>query len=316
MGGRHREIGTDPSARFQFRRLPIRFVVWSGFAQSGQVDFPSAEVEVNQGLELLLSQTVHVSDRTPHSNRETSLARSPSHEAHLVAPEAILACSRFWRRLFRAQHNHSHSLECNSRQAVQAQPSDPDRVVLISAGVQSFVLEMGPATGRPFCYPVQSQTSQVCLTSTGSDSLGSRHPESAMGESGCMRLSSSFSSQPSDLQGDGSGLSQNENCSRVAQHALVLRPGQSICSDSFQASTIKGSVDSAFQRAPSQEPQQSEPVCLVPRASAIKNKGSLTKWQQELRLLRDSQPEQFTNPSEPFLSNVVIRTKWTSGRPL
>ena len=95
-----------------------------------------------------------------------------------------------------------------------------------------------------------------------------------MGESGCLCISSSLSAQPSDLQGDGSGLSQNDsNCSRVAQHALVLGPGQSISSDPLPASTSNGSGDTAFQRPPSQEPQQSESACLVPRASAIQEQG-------------------------------------------
>ena len=45
---------------------------------------------------------------------------------------------------------HSRSLECDSGQIVQAQTSDTDRVVPISAGVQSLVLQMGPTTSRPF----------------------------------------------------------------------------------------------------------------------------------------------------------------------
>ena len=148
-----------------------------------------------------------------------------------------------------------------------------NQVVPFSAGVQSL-FELGPTTGRPVCNPVQSQTSQVCVTGTGSDSLGGRRPESVMGESGCLRVSSSLSAQPSDLQSDGSGLSQNDsNCSRVAQHALVLGPGQSISSDPLPASTSKGSGDTAFQWPPSQEPQQSESACLVPRASAIQEQG-------------------------------------------
>ena len=47
----------------------------------------------------------------------------------------------------------------------------------------------------------------------------------------------------------------------------------------------------------------------------FRNKGSLKKWQQELRLLTDSQLEPFTNHSGPFLSNGVSQTRWTSSRP-
>ena len=147
-------------------------------------------------------------------------------------------------------------------------------MVPISAGVQSLMFELGPTTGRPVCNPVQSQTFQICVTGTRSDSLGGRRPQSSMGESGWLRFSSSFSAQPSDLQVDGSGLSQNDSdCSRLAQHALVLGPAQSISSGPLPASTSKGSGDTAFQRLNSQEPQQSESACLAPRASAIQEQG-------------------------------------------
>ena len=50
--------------------------------------------------------------------------------------------------------------------------------------------------------------------------------------------------------------------------------------------------------------------------SPSSNKVSLRKWQHELRLLRDSQPEPCINQSGPFLLNGAIRMRWTSGRPL
>ena len=167
---------------------------------------------------------------------------------------------------------YSRSLECGTGQAVQKQSGDPDRVV----PVQSLVFELGPATVRHVCNSIQSQASQVCVTGARSDCLGDRRLESAMGESVCLRLPSSLSAQPSDLQGDGSGLSQNDpNCSMLAQHAVVLGPGRSISSDSLPTSASKGSVEKkgTFQRSHSQEPQPSESACLAPRASAIQEQG-------------------------------------------
>ena len=78
---------------------------------------------------------------------------------------------------------------------------------------------MGPTTARAFCNPVPPQTPQVCVTGTRSNSLGSRRLEPSLGESG-----SRYS-----VQSDGPRLSQDDtDCSRVAQHALVLGSGQSI----------------------------------------------------------------------------------------
>ena len=49
---------------------------------------------MDQEQKQLHSQTIHVPDRLAHCHRETSLVRSPSHEAHTVTPEATLACTR------------------------------------------------------------------------------------------------------------------------------------------------------------------------------------------------------------------------------
>ena len=93
LGSKHEEIGTDFSTGFQYRQLPVRPVDRSGLAHSGLVVYPEAEVKIHQGPELLHSQTVLVSDRSPHSDGKTSLVRPPSHEAHPVALEVTLACS-------------------------------------------------------------------------------------------------------------------------------------------------------------------------------------------------------------------------------
>ena len=180
-----------------------------------------------------------------------------------------------------------------------------------------FVLEMGPTTCRPVCNPVQPQPSQVCFTGTGSSSLGSGRHESVMGEFERLYLPSNLLAQPSNLTGDGSRLLQDDpDCSGMAQHALVLGPSHSVNSGFLQTSATKGSCATALQRGSTQESQQSKSACLAPRASVIQELDSLMKWQQELRLLREAQPEPFTNQSGPFLSDSANQTRWTSGRPL
>ena len=76
LGSKHEKIGTDSSTGFQFRWLPVRPVDRSGLAHSGPVVYPEAKVKIYQGPELLHSQTVHVSDRSPHSDGETSLLKA------------------------------------------------------------------------------------------------------------------------------------------------------------------------------------------------------------------------------------------------
>ena len=76
--------------------------------------------------------------------------------------------------------------------------------------------------------------------------------------------------------GEAPGLplqQNNSDCSRVAQHALVLGPGSNVKPDpTVSAQHTQPSV-LAIQPGPSQEPVESEPTCLAPRASAIKEQG-------------------------------------------
>ena len=163
---------------------------------------------------------------------------------------------------------HSRSLECDSGQAFQTQPSDSDRMVPISAGVHSLVFQVDPTSSGLVCNPVQSQTTMVCFTGTGSDSLGSRCLESTVGSIGGIRLSPRVSDPPSNLKVEGSGLSQNDpHCSRMAKHALVLGSSEPVGSDSLQATSDKRPGDSTLQRFT--ESQQSQSPCVAPRIAAI-----------------------------------------------
>ena len=168
----------------------------------------------------------------------------------------------------------SRSVKCDSRQALPAQSGNPDRVVTRSECVQSLVLEMGPTTSGSFCNPVQLQASQVCLTGSRPDCLGCGRPESTLAGSGCVSLPSCLPPQPSDLQSGGSGVSKDDShCSRVAQHGVVLGPGQSVSADSIQSSAAEGSGDSTVQRAPSPRSVKSESACMAPRTAFIPGKG-------------------------------------------
>ena len=76
--------------------------------------------------------------------------------------------------------------------------------------------------------------------------------------------------------GKVTGLPMQQNhtdCTRMAQHALVLGFSGNVQSDpTVSAQPTKPSV-STIQPGPTQEPVKSEPTCLAPRASAIKEQG-------------------------------------------
>ena len=169
---------------------------------------------------------------------------------------------------------HPRPFKCHSRQAIQAGSDHPNRMVPPSGSFPTTMQSMAPASNRPICHEVQPQVTSVCLPGTGLPgySSGCSHP--AMGRSGCIRL-------PTDRHigqsgGEATGLPVQEthsDCSRMAQHALVLGPSDHVQSDPSQPAQPAQSSNTAFQSDPSQKSDESKPPCLAPRASKIKEQG-------------------------------------------
>ena len=170
--------------------------------------------------------------------------------------------------------SHPQPAERDSRQAIQTWPDHSNRVVTSSSSVPSCMLKVAPATSGPVCHQVQQQTATVCVTGSRPPGLGSGCTQPLLGGPGPIRLPTGSHLGQSGGEAPGLPLQQNNSdCSRVAQHALVLGPGSNVKPDpTVSAQLTKPSV-SAIQPGPTQEPVESEPTCLAPRASAIKEQG-------------------------------------------
>ena len=170
--------------------------------------------------------------------------------------------------------SHPRPAERDSRQAIQTWPDYSNRVVTSSSSVPSCMLMVAPATSGPVCHQVQQQTATVCVTGSRPPGLGSGCTQPLLGGPGPIRLPTGSHLGQSGGEAPGLPLQQNNSdCSRVAEHALVLGPGSNVKPDrTVSAQHTQPSV-SAIQPGPTQEHVESEPTCLAPRASAIKEQG-------------------------------------------
>ena len=170
--------------------------------------------------------------------------------------------------------SHPRPAERDSRQAIQTWPDHSNRVVTSSRSVPSCMLQVAPAKSGSVCHQVQQQTATVCVTGTRPPGLGSGRTQPLLGGPGPICLSTSSHLGQSGGEVAGLPLQQNNSdCPRVAQHALVLGSSGNVQSNpTVPAQHTKLSI-SAIQPGPSQEPVKSEPTCLAPRASAIKEQG-------------------------------------------
>ena len=118
---------------------------------------------------------------------------------------------------------HSRPAEYGSRQAIQARPYHPDRVVSPSGGLPNNMQQVTPASNRPICHEVQQQVALVCVAGTRLPGHSSGCTKSAMGGCGCICLPTS--SHLGQNGGEVAGLPMQKNhsdCSGVTQHTLVL----------------------------------------------------------------------------------------------
>ena len=170
--------------------------------------------------------------------------------------------------------SHPRPAERDSRQAIQTWPDHSNRVVTSSRSIPSYMLPVAPASSGPVCHQVQQQTTSVCVTGTRSPGLGSGCTQPFLGRSGPICLSTSSHLGQSGGKVTGLPLQPvNPHCTGVAQHPLVLGSGDNVQSDSTVSAQHSQLGVSAIQPGPPQEPGKSEPTCLAPRASAIKEQG-------------------------------------------
>ena len=169
---------------------------------------------------------------------------------------------------------YSGSPERHSRQAVQTQSGDPNGMVPPPRGVCSNMPALAPPVCGPVCHPVQSQTSPVCIPGFRPISVGSGCLMSPLGGPGRLCFSTDGPSSSGGNETFGPRIpSSHPDSTRLAQHALVLGPGQHVSSNSPPAPSGVEFDNSTVQSVSSPGPSQSEPSCLAPRASAIQQAG-------------------------------------------
>ena len=143
--------------------------------------------------------------------------------------------------------------------------------------------KVGHSLDGSLCNQIQHQVEPVCVSGSRSGSVGGGRSESALGDSGRVCLSSVLSPRKGSVQGERSGLSQDDpHCARFAKHVMVLGPGQLVKSQTVDPSGPGGSGDSTLQRDLRPGPDKFESTCVAPRASNIQDRGFSEKWQQEL----------------------------------
>ena len=215
LAGEFRKIRTGPQTSLRHHRLQVRPQVRSSPTDTGLGAEPSTK-DTDSAIPTGLSgQTIHVFDRSVNSHRKASLPRPTTYETHTVASLKQLESTGITGK------NYSN-VERGSRQASQARPDHPDRMVSPSRGFPINMQQGAPASSRSICHEVQQQVTSVCVTRTRFLSLSSECTRSAMGGSGRIYLPTNSHLGQNGGEVEGLPVQENYSNSTRAQHALVL----------------------------------------------------------------------------------------------
>ena len=197
-------------------------------------------------------------------------------------------------------------------QAIQTWPDHSNGVVPSPIGVLSYIILVASAPSGVVCHQIQQQTPTVCVTSSRPQAWAV-DGQSVLGKSGPICLPTSSHLGQSGGEVTRLPLQQNHSdCTRVAQHALVLGSSGNVQSDPSVSAQPTQSGISTIQPDPAQEPVKPEPTCLAPRATAIKEQGfSETVAAQIEAPQRGSTRKCFLVPKYGFSVVLIHFCPWT-----
>ena len=142
------------------------------------------------------------------------------------------------------------------------------------------MLQVAPAPSGLVCHQIQQQTPTVCVTSSRPPGLGSGCTQPVLGKSGSICLPTSSHLGQSGGEVTGLPLQQDHSdCTRVAQHALVLGSGGNVQSDPSVSAQPAQSGISTIQPDPTQEPVKPEPGPSMRQSGPFLQSGaSVIRW--------------------------------------
>ena len=213
---------------------------------------------------------------------------------------------------------HSGPAERGSGQAITTRPNHPNRVVSPSRGLPDNMQQVAPASNRP-SLPRGSTTGCLYFLSPVPDALATAVDALSLPWEDL----DAYGFPPAVILGKVMEKLQDTPCKRIIQIApswpnmpwfwdLVAMSSQIPLTLLF----LPNLLTQPFNQIPHRNLTNLNLHAWLLEPQQSKSRASLRQWKQELRLLKEDQPDQSTRQSGPFLQSGASLIRWTSGHPL
>ena len=143
---------------------------------------------------------------------------------------------------------HSGLPHCHSRQSLQERQNNSDRMVSSSSNIQSNLQSLAQTNGGHVCHQIESQTTNLCLTSPRCKCYEHRCIEHLLGGSGRLCLLSCSTHTKSHTEDEHLQVQDDSSSIRVARNALVLGSSESVNQNPITTTSMASSVKQPFSQ--------------------------------------------------------------------
>ena len=196
---------------------------------------------------------------------------------------------------------HSQTFECGGRQIIQTGSDHSDRMVSPPTSLSKDMPKVAPTSDRPVCHKVQQQAPPLCFTGSGPQGHCNRCTQPSLGGL------DAYAFPLTAILGKVVEKLQDCPCKRL----ILIAPGWpnmtwfwDLVEMSSQIPLLLPQMPDLLTQPFNQTSHRSLPNLnlyawlLEPQLS--RGRVSLRWWQQELRLLKEDQPDQSMRQSGPF----------------
>ena len=168
-----------------------------------------------------------LSNRQRHCSQLSEQTRGNTLMGHVSPGLAHLGLLQSSKHTHQSQ-THSGLPQCHSRQSLQERQNNSDRMVSSSSNIQSNLQSLAHTNGGQVCHQIESQATNLCLTSPRCKCYEHRCIEHLLGGSGRLCLLSCSSHTKGHTENEHLQVQNDSSSTRVAQNALVLGSSQSV----------------------------------------------------------------------------------------
>ena len=168
---------------------------------------------------------------------------------------------------------HSSVSECDGRPSVQVQPSSVNRMVTVSAGVQTDLSKVVHSSCRSICHSSEPQTSTVRVSNPRLNCLRRRCSKHKLDGSHCLCLPFDVTPSQGDPKNQAMSLPDYSKSPRLARDALVLGPSVALNRDPTATPGVNNSPQTVPQLCVPQQSSTSQPPRLVSRSGQLQEQG-------------------------------------------